>query len=265
MKEYRNINGVPDFDCSVLKEKNSVYALLIPIINEGSRIETELHRAQKAGIDKICDIIICDGGSTDGSTETDALRRLGVAALLIKRGPGKQGAQLRCGIHYALENGYSGILTIDGNNKDSIESVPLFIEKLEEGCDFVQGSRFIKGGEAINTPLSRLLAVKLIHAPIISLTAGQRFTDTTNAFRAHSRRYLEDSRVQPLRDIFVGYELLAYLSTRYAKCGYRACEVPVRREYPAVGKTPTKISPIKGNLQLLKVLFSNAFGLYNPK
>ena len=115
-----------------------------------------------------------------------------------------------------------------------------------------------------NTPASRLLAVKLIHAPVISLTAGQRFTDTTNAFRAHSRRYLVDARVQPLRDIFSGYELLAYLSTRWAKCGMKACEVPVRREYPATGKTPTKISPIRGNIQLLKVLFANAIGRYNP-
>ena len=265
MREFRAINGVPDFDCTLLREKSSDYALLIPIINEGQRIKAELQRAKDAGIDKICDIILCDGGSTDGSTDPEALSALGVSVLLVKRGPGKQGAQLRTGIYHALEAGYEGILTVDGNNKDSIESVPLFIEKLREGYDFIQGSRFIEGGVAVNTPLSRLLAVKLIHAPVISLTARQRFTDTTNAFRGHSRRYLADPRVQPLRDIFVGYELLAYLSTRFAKCGYRGCEVPVRREYPATGKTPTKISPIKGNLQLLKVLFSNAFGLYDPR
>ncbi|MEG2258737.1 MAG: glycosyltransferase family 2 protein, partial [Oscillospiraceae bacterium] len=92
-----------------------------------------------------------------------------------------------------------------------------------------------------------------------------RFTDTTSAFRGHSRRYLEDDRVQPLRDIFSEYELLAYLSVRWSKCGYSACEVPVKREYPKNGKTPTKISPIKGNWQLLKVLFKNAFGKYNPQ
>ena len=264
MTEYREIAGVPDFDAEQFAEKKSGYVLLIPIINEGERIKKELSRAQADGIDRLCDIVLCDGGSTDGSTDAALLRSLGVNALLVKRGPGKQGAQLRTGIWWALQKGYDGVLTIDGNNKDSIESVPLFLEKLQAGYDFVQGSRFVPGGQAVNTPASRLLAVKLIHAPVISLTAGQRFTDTTNAFRAHSRRYLEDARVQPLRDIFCGYELLAYLSTRWAKCGMKACEVPVRREYPATGKTPTKISPIRGNIQLLKVLFANAIGRYNP-
>ncbi len=107
------------------------------------------------------------------------------------------------GIWWAPRRGYKGIITIDGNNKDSIEDVPCFIEKLEKGYDLVQGSRFIKGGKAINTPFIRNISVKMIHAPIISLTARHRFTDTTNAYRAYSARYLTDHMVQPLRDIFI--------------------------------------------------------------
>ena len=56
------------------------------------------------------------------------------------------------GIYFALNRGYKGVLTIDGNNKDSIEDVHKFIEKLQAGYDFVQGSRFIRGGHAVNTP-----------------------------------------------------------------------------------------------------------------
>ncbi len=143
--------------------------------------------------------------------------------------------------------------------------MPRFIEKLQEGYDFVQGSRFLKGGRAIRTPLLRLLSVRLIHAPVISLTARHRFTDTTNAYRAYSRRYLTDPRVQPLRDVFMTYELLAYLSVRATQLGMKACEIPVTRAYPKEGKTPTKISFFKGNLELMKILFKNAAGLYNPK
>jgi dolichol-phosphate mannosyltransferase len=169
------------------------------------------------------------------------------------------------GIRWALDRGYQGIITIDGNNKDSIEDVPKFIKKLQEGYDLVQGSRFLPGGKAINTPLSRLLAVKLIHAPVISLTARQKFTDTTNAYRAYSARYLLDERVRPLRDIFMTYELLAYLSVRATQIGMRACEIPVTRAYPARGKVPTKISFFKGNSELLKILFKNALGAYTPE
>ena len=253
-----NIPGVPDYTCTVFAPRRSEYCLLIPVINEGARILTELGRAQRAGIDKLCDIIICDGGSDDGSVKPETMELYGVNTLLVKTGPGKQGAQLRMGLYLALQRDYKGVLTIDGNNKDSIEDVPRFIEKLQQGYDLVQG------GHAVNTPPVRYAAVRLIHAPVTSLAARQWFTDTTNAYRAYSREYLTHPEVRPLRDVFMGYELLAYLSVRATQLGLKACEVPVTRAYPASGKTPTKISGLKGNSDLLKVLFATLAGKYNP-
>lgn len=262
---YEKKMGVPRFECNEYLGKMKEYVVLIPIINEGERIIEELRRAKRNHISRYADIVICDGGSTDGCTEEETLKNLDVNTLLVKKDIGKQGAQLRMGIWWALERGYKGIITIDGNNKDSIEDVPCFIKKLEEGYDFVQGSRFVQGGKAINTPFIRLVSVKLIHAPIISLTAHQRFTDTTNAYRAYSRKYLMDERVKPLRDIFMTYELLAYLSVRATQIGMKACEIPVTRAYPKNGKTPTKISFFKGNSELMKILLKNAAGVYNPE
>ena len=261
---YEKKQGVPKFESFEYNGKTKDYVVLIPIINEGERIRMELERAKKASVSAFADIVICDGGSTDGCTEEGLLKSLDVNTLLVKQDAGKQGAQLRMGVWWALERGYKGIVTIDGNNKDSIEDVPRFIDKLKEGYDFIQGSRYIKGGHAENTPVIRDLAIRLIHAPVISLTAHQRFTDSTSAFRAYSRKYLTDERVQPLRDIFVTYELLAYLSVRATQLGMKACEIPVTRSYPKEGKTPTKISFFKGNSELIKILFRNARGVYNP-
>ena len=261
---YGGRMGVPAFAYEEYAPKTKEYVVLIPVINEGERILKELYRAYKNQIADHADIVICDGGSTDGSTAARKLKKLRVNTLLVKKDKGKQGAQLRMGIYWALKRGYKGIITIDGNYKDSIEDVPRFIQKLEEGYDFVQGSRFIKGGRAVNTPFSRLLAVRLLHAPVISVTAGQKFTDTTNAYRAYSARYLKDERVAPLRDVFMTYELLAYLSVRATQLGYRACEIPVKRVYPKKGAVPTKISFLKGNTELIRILFKNYRGAYNP-
>lgn len=257
--------GVPRFECTEYFGRTKDYVVLIPIINEGKRIAIELKRAKNNHVSDYADIVICDGGSSDGCTKESRLRKLDVNTLLVKQDAGRQGAQLRMGIWWALQRGYQGIVTIDGNNKDSIEDVPRFIEKLKEGYDFVQGSRFVKGGRAVNTPFIRMLSVKLIHAPIISWTAHQSFTDTTNAYRAYSARYLKDERVQPLRDIFMTYELLAYLSVRASQIGMKACEIPVTRAYPRKGKTPTKISFFKGNSELMRILLKNARGVYCPK
>jgi len=265
MTTYKDLLGVPNFECEEYAPKKTKYCLLIPIINEGERIQKELKRAKSANVDNIADIIICDGGSGDGATERGILEPLGVNTLLVKTGAGKQGAQMRMGFWWALERGYEGFITIDGNNKDSIEDVSNFVKKLDEGYDFVQGSRFIKGGKAVNTPLTRLVAVRFIHAPVISLTAKKKFTDTTNAYRAYSKKYITHPSVQPFRDIFTTYELLAYLSVKADRIGLKTCEIPVRREYPKNEKTPTKIKGFRGNRNLLKILFENAGGKYDVK
>ncbi|HSD14314.1 MAG TPA: glycosyltransferase family 2 protein [Flavobacterium sp.] len=258
------IYGVPKFLSEEIQERKTKYCLCIPIINEGERIHKQLESAQLHGIDKLTDIIICDGDSTDGATDISILKNLGVNTLLVKKDTGKQGAQLRMGFWYALERGYEGIITIDGNNKDSIESVPLFIQKLDEGYDFVQGSRYLEGGKAINTPKIRHFAVKFIHSPLISLTARHRFTDSTNAFRCYSKKYLTHPEVKPFRPVFVTYELLAFLSVKASQLGLKVGEVPVERKYPESGKVPTKISFFKGNFNLIKILVNNLFGKYNP-
>ena len=264
MKFEEQRPGVPAYTSETFREKEHDYALLIPVINEGSRILSELKRALHFCVQEHADIILCDGGSTDGSMEEERLKRLKVNTLLVKKSAGKQGAQLRTGIDFALARGYKGVVTVDGNNKDSVEDVPRFIEKLREGYGYVQGSRFVKGGRAIRTPLLRLVAIRCLHAPVISLATGHVFTDTTNGYRAYSAAFLSDERVQPLRDVFVEYELLSYLSVRAVRTGYRVCEIPVTRCYPKTGKTPTKISFFSGNAGLVKCLFDAAAGKYDP-
>ncbi|OMF88080.1 glycosyltransferase family 2 protein [Paenibacillus sp. FSL R7-0337] len=253
---------IPAYKLTEYKPKANKYCVCIPVINEGTKIQKQL--AKLKGLSNVIDIIILDGGSTDGSLADSFLIEMNVRALLTKQDKGKLSAQLRIGFSYAINEQYSGVITVDGNNKDSVEDIPEFIKKLEDGYDFVQGSRYVPGGTEVNTPVSRKLAIKLIHAPFISLISGFHYTDTTNGFRAHSLDYLLDHKVQPFRDIFETYELLGYLSVQAPKLGYKVIEIPVSREYP-IGKIPTKISPIKGNWLLIKTLLNLFLKKYDVK
>ncbi len=253
---------IPSFEIPLWLGQQHKWCVVIPVINEGERIKTLLSRMEALKIDTIADIIIVDGGSTDGSLDLKSLQQKNVRGLLVKTGAGKLSAQLRCGYSFALDQHYEGIVTIDGNDKDDPEAIPRFIDALEQGVDFVQASRFIPGGAAENTPKSRDLAIRFIHAPMLSLFSGFKWTDTTQGFRAYSRKMLLDTRIAVFRDIFLTYELLAYLSYRGPRLGYRCIELLTMRRYP-MGDVPTKISSFRGNLSVLLILFKACFGIYD--
>jgi len=255
---------VPEFETKLWLGRQNSWCVVIPVINEGERIKNLLARIAALNIAGLADIIIVDGGSSDGSLAIESLQTNGVRGLLLKTGSGKLSAQLRCVYAFALDQGYEGIVTIDGNDKDDPVAIPQFIDALKQGVDFVQASRFISGGVAENTPKSRDFAIRFIHAPMLSLFSGFHWTDTTQGFRAYSRKILLDPEIALFRDVFMTYELLAYLSYRAPKLGYRCVELPTVRSYPK-GEVPTKISSFKGNLSVLEVLIRACFGIYNPK
>lgn len=253
---------IPKYRISEFYKKKTRYCICIPVLNEGDKIKKQLQRLLP--FTKMADLAIADWGSTDGSTNPKLLKKLGVRTLLTLASSGKQATQLRMAFSYALKEGYEGIIQIDGNNKDGVEAIPNFIKELDNGFDYIQGSRFIKNGQAINTPPLRYLAVRFIASPLLSLSAKYWYTDVTNGFRGYSKKYLLHPKVKPFRNIFNSYELNMYLTVRANQIGLRTREIPVSRKYIR-GKVHTKISPVKGNSNFLITQFRAALGLYNPK
>lgn len=249
---------VPEYKKIIFFPKRNKYSLFIPVINEGGRIQKELKELKKYS--KSIDIIICDGGSSDGSINEKFLKSVGVRTFLL--GPVGQARQYRFGFDFALKEGYLGIVTIDGNNKDDVSALPNFIRALDQGFDYIQSSRFIKGGKHKNTPTDRVFFNRFLISPILSLAAGHWYSDTPNAFRAYSRKYLLHPKVKPFRDLFKRYEMLWYLTIRANQLGLKSKEIPVSRSYPK-DHIPTKIAGWKKVSDLINI-FKVALGFYNP-
>ena len=256
-------NEIPKFETYEFLKKRHKYCVCIFIINEGERFLKQLNGMAYLG-EKV-DIVVADGDSTDGSTSHNRLMECNVNTLLVKKSSGKLGSHMRMAYSWALKRGYKGVIIIDGNGKDSFVNVPDFIFKLDEGFDHIQGSRFITGGYHQNTPMLRLLALKLLHVPLIRLASGFKYTDTTNGFRAYSSNLLLHPKIDIFRDVFDNYALHYYLAIKATKLNLKCTEIPVTRKYPGKGKIPTKISSFSGNIGVLIELIKVIIGKYDSK
>ena len=243
-------------------KEQSKYSVVIPVINEGDRLISLLDRMVALNIPDHFDVIVVDGGSTDGSSAVEKLQSRGVNTLLVKQSEGALGTQLQCAYDFALNRSYLGVITIDGNNKDNPYGIFAMQRALDKGVDFAQGSRFIPGAIHKNTPVSRLLAVRCLHAPLLSLSSGFRWTDTTQGFRGHSRKLLENKEMQLFRPEFHDYRLLFFTSHKAPRVGLVCAEIPTERNYPIGVKTPTKIKGLTALVEVFVALLSVVFRKY---
>lgn len=263
MNHIANVQDVPPAECIEFHPKNTSYALIIGVLNEGDKFTRQIEQLQPYR--HLVDIIIADGNSSDGASSSEALQGK-VRTLLIHRGsPRGLSVQYRIALHYALEQNYDGVIMMDGNGKDGVASVETFVAKLQEGYDFLQGSRFMPGGMHTNTPLDRVLGIQFFFNPIMNITSGFRYTDAMNGFKGCSRAFLCHPRVQPFRSIFVRYSLQYYFNYIAPKLRLRIAEIPVSRSY-IIGDMPhSKIVGIRSRLKILMELLNTVAGRYNPK
>jgi dolichol-phosphate mannosyltransferase len=252
---------VPEHEVTEFFPRRTEYCFIPIVYNEGPRFIRQIQEMSKNA--SLADIIVSERRSTDGSTDHDWLKKNGVRALLTSDVKGGA-SSIRIGFAYALKQGYKGVVLIDGNGKDGVEALPEYLRKLDEGYDFVQGSRFMPGGTEKNTPLSRRLGIKIVMTPLVWLGSGFVYTDATNGFRGYSSRLLRDPRIEPLRNCFVRFNVQYYLSVMAPAFKFRVVEIPVARVYPDDGSVPTKVIGFRHNFQAFWEMVLTVFRYYNP-
>jgi glycosyltransferase involved in cell wall biosynthesis len=128
------------------------------------------------------ELILVDGGSTDGTVEVARSLRPDVR-VLRQEGTGK-GLAMRWGIEAARGE---IVVTLDADGETDPRDLPAFVARLREGHDFVKGSRFAEGRR--DKPAHRLLGNWFI-VTACNLLFGTRFTDLCSGYNAFRRDLL---------------------------------------------------------------------------
>ena len=253
---------LPAYEVGEFAPKRRDYAVVVPVINEGERIQRQL--AKMRTLTGVVDLIIVDGGSTDGSLGDKILRDAEVRALAIKTGPGRLSAQLRIGLAWAMS-----------------KEVPMASSDRRQRQGQCSGH---PGVRRRATPRRRPCAGFALrprrycrkHAAAASSGREVRpcpagLARGAASLHRHHQRLSRvqpavslDERVRPFRDVFTGYELHYYLAIRAARLGFRVMELPVERRYPA-GRVPTKIRGLAGYLSLFRTLLLACLGAFDPE
>ena len=249
---------IHEFKSSVVRSK---FAWIVVERNEGDRFQEQL--ARMLAVNSGCDIIIIDGDSSDGSISIEGLAAQGVRDLIVSKAKFGFSKDLQIGLIHAIEKGYAGVITSDGNGKDSVHDVGKFIFALENDFDFLQGSRFLEPRHHKNTPFFRWFGIRLVSSPITSLFSGSWITDPTNGFRGYSRKLLLHPTVKLGSRKFKGYSLVSYLPIAAGKANLLSKEISVSRDYPDRGGVPTKIVRISQWLDIFFDLFRAGFEKYD--
>jgi dolichol-phosphate mannosyltransferase len=242
---------------------NSKYLLVIPVFNEEHNLPSLISRLEECSLDNKVDILFIDGCSNDNSLKIikdSSLNKL----ILFYKGKNRLTGQLQKAYKYCLQNNYLGVVTMDGNNKDDPCFVESFIEKLEVGYDYVQGSRFMHYGKSINLPLFRKIMIKIIHLPIVKIASGFKYTDTTQGYRGYSRKLLLDENINVFKKNSKRYQLLLQITLLAPKCGLRIIEVPTTRTY-INNKLQTKFNVFSLFSYLYDLILLSIFAIFKLK
>ena len=205
--------------------------------NEGNRITEVLSRFPSGVVDEV---VVVDDASTDDGAEK--VRQAGFKVIPLKERSGP-GTAIRAGIDYGLKKDYEVFVIFATNGKDNPEEIPHLLAPIRANqADFVQGSRYLEGGDWKNMPLHRILGIP-VYTFLFSLSIGRKITDATNGFRAFRRKLLEDPRINLWQDWLEGYPLETYLFLQAIRLGYRVVEVPITKIYPNSKRGYTKQKP----------------------
>jgi dolichol-phosphate mannosyltransferase len=200
--------------------------VIIPTYNEKENIRKVIKLV--FSLEEPLHLLIVDDSSPDGTA--NIVRELIVDypdRLFLEQRKDKSGLGTAYiyGFKWALARSYKFIFEMDADLSHNPLDLPRLLKACRvEGHDLAIGSRYCKGVNVVNWPMSRVL-LSFFASKYVRLILGLPVHDTTAGFKCYKRKVLETINFDKIQ--FVGYAFQIEMKFKTWKYGYSIVEVPV--------------------------------------
>ena len=218
--------------------------VIIPTLNEADNIErliTEVFLTLKNKNAYIVDVLIADGGSTDSTLiQVEKLKKINPKHLYIvkikKRGLGLAYIQ---SFKYSLRRSYDTFVMMDADFSHDPSHIPSLLKKIDDGYDYVIGSRYIKGGITRKRTVKSYLANAFAK---LMLDLKGDIQDMTGGFKAIRVSALKTVNLDAIKAS--GFVFQVNLLHDFSKQGYKIAEVPITFKNRKSGRSKMRLSDV---------------------
>ncbi len=203
-----------------LSEKACV---IIPTYNEKENIEKIIPAVLEK--DERLSVLIVDDNSPDGTGDiVDRMAGENPRILVLHREKKEGlGQAYIAGFKFSLERDFDYIFEMDADFSHDPKYLPDFLEAIKD-YDLVLGSRYIKGVNVVNWPMSRLLLSYYANF-YTRIVTGLPLKDATGGFKCFRRKVLEAINFNEVKSN--GYSFQIEMSFRAFKKGFKIKEIPI--------------------------------------
>jgi glycosyltransferase involved in cell wall biosynthesis len=214
--------------------------VLIPVHNESKNIGRVIKDVLLLGID----VIVIDDGSMD---ESGRIAREAGATVFRNEVKSGKGYSLRRGFEYLLQNGYDGVITMDGDGQHDVGDLNEFLHMAQVHNGVVTGNRM---ANSKGMPWLRLLTNRFMSG-LISLACRQNVPDTQCGYRYISVEVLKKIQLK-----CNGFEIETEIIMKAAKKEFITLSVPIKTIYQG---EKSHIHPIRDTVRFFVYFFKEAF------
>ncbi len=200
--------------------------VIIPTFNEIENIEAIIRTT--FGLNKAFDILVVDDNSPDlTGLKVKELQKEFKDQLFLETRREKSGLGTAYihGFNWCLDRDYNYIFEMDADFSHN----PNDLERLYNAChidgaDMSIGSRYVKGVNVVNWPMSRVL-LSYMASIYVRVITGMKIHDTTAGFVCYKRSVLERIDLDKIK--FVGYAFQIEMKFKAYLRRFKIIEVPV--------------------------------------
>lgn len=199
--------------------------VIIPTYNEAENIERILQAVM--ALDMRVDVLVVDDNSKDGTADlVKMIMQSYPERIFLEQRAGKLGLGTAYihGFKWALARDYEFICEMDADFSHNPNDLPKLVETCIKDADVAIGSRYKKGVNVVNWPMSRVL-MSYFASKYVKFITRLPVHDATAGFICYRRKVLERIELDNIR--FIGYAFQIEMKFRAWKHGFKLEEIPI--------------------------------------